>query len=128
MSDEFLLGADDMIKRFRNIANNLPGEAKRALYEEAQVIMIDAKRMTPVEYGTLKGSGRVATPVVNAREISVQLSFGGPAAGYAIYVHENLQANHPRGGQAKFLETAVLNAASFLPQRLVSRIALNRLL
>ena len=23
---------------------------------------------------------------------------------YAVYVHENLEANHPNGGQAKFLE------------------------
>jgi hypothetical protein len=28
----------------------------------------------------------------------------GFTASYAIYVHEDLQANHPNGGQAKFLE------------------------
>jgi hypothetical protein len=28
----------------------------------------------------------------------------GYTADYAIYVHENLQANHPNGGQAKYLE------------------------
>src|SRR4051812_19274779 len=28
----------------------------------------------------------------------------GYDAPYAIYVHENLAANHPNGGQAKFLE------------------------
>jgi hypothetical protein len=28
----------------------------------------------------------------------------GYSAPYAVYVHENLQANHPNGGQAKFLE------------------------
>jgi hypothetical protein len=28
----------------------------------------------------------------------------GYSAPYAIYVHEDLQAKHPRGGQAKFLE------------------------
>lgn len=28
----------------------------------------------------------------------------GYTAQYAIYVHENLEANHPNGGQAKFLE------------------------
>lgn len=28
----------------------------------------------------------------------------GYEAPYAVFVHEDLQANHPRGGQAKFLE------------------------
>lgn len=28
----------------------------------------------------------------------------GYTAQYAVYVHENLEANHPNGGQAKFLE------------------------
>ena len=28
----------------------------------------------------------------------------GYKAPYAVYVHENLMANHPNGGQAKFLE------------------------
>jgi hypothetical protein len=28
----------------------------------------------------------------------------GYRAPYAVYVHENLRANHPNGGQAKFLE------------------------
>lgn len=28
----------------------------------------------------------------------------GYATPYAIYVHENLSANHPNGGQAKYLE------------------------
>jgi hypothetical protein len=28
----------------------------------------------------------------------------GYSAPYAIYVHEDLTANHPRGGQAKYLE------------------------
>lgn len=28
----------------------------------------------------------------------------GYQTNYAVYVHENLEANHPNGGQAKFLE------------------------
>lgn len=28
----------------------------------------------------------------------------GYTANYALYVHENLEANHPNGGQAKYLE------------------------
>lgn len=40
---------------------------------------------------TLKGRKKLALDV-------------GYKAPYAVYVHENMEANHPRGGQAKFLE------------------------
>ena len=35
------------------------------------------------------------------KQATVRVQYGAP---YAVYVHENLQANHPNGGQAKFLE------------------------
>ena len=36
----------------------------------------------------------------------MEVGFGGPAADYAIYVHEDLSAHHPVG-EAKYLENAV---------------------
>lgn len=37
-------------------------------------------------------------------------------APYAIYVHENLEANHPNGGQAKFLEQPARELRYKLPR------------
>lgn len=34
----------------------------------------------------------------------VSVVYGGPDVPYAIIVHEDLEMNHPNGGQAKFLE------------------------
>lgn len=35
------------------------------------------------------------------KSAKVEVSY---SAGYAVYVHEDLTANHPRGGSAKYLE------------------------
>ena len=44
---------------------------------------------------------------MQGKEISVRLVFGGPAARYAAFVHENIKAHHDVG-QSKYLESVVL--------------------
>ena len=83
----------------------------QALREEAETIMTESKRRVPVKYGTLKGSG-----FVEPTEDGVRLAYGGAASDYAIYVHENLDANHPVG-EAKYLERPVLEALPGLAER-----------
>jgi hypothetical protein len=39
-------------------------------------------------------------------------------APYAIYVHENLLAGHPNGGQAKFLEQPARELRSIIPRKM----------
>ncbi len=78
-----------------------------ALYQRANLIMTEAKRLTPVDTGALRASGHVDEPSVKGAEISVALGFNTP---YAIPVHENLTARHPVG-QAKYLEEPMLAAS-----------------
>ena len=82
-----------------------------ALREFAETEMTEAKRRTPVDTGVLRASGFVS-PV----EDGVRLAYGGAASDYAIYVHENLDANHPVG-EAKYLERPVLEALPGLAER-----------
>jgi hypothetical protein len=126
MSEEYLLGAAELKQRLVRMASLIPGEVSKALYAEAQIEMTEAKRRTPVDTGALRASGEVSKPVVSGREISVLLQFGGSAAGYAIYVHENLEAVHPVG-QAKYLESVLLESAPFMAERVGRRIELSRL-
>lgn len=77
------------------------------LYQSAEEVMAKAKELTPVDTGALRASGHVQPPVEDARGVSVELGFGGPAAPYAVYVHENLDARHTVG-QAKFLEEPLM--------------------
>src|SRR4051812_21360993 len=119
--DEFLLGAAKLREKLASIRTKLPAETARALYEEAQIEMTEAKRRTPWDTGALKASGIVRKPEVNGREIMVRLEFGGPAVEYAVHVHENLEALHPHG-QAKFLESTLLESAPYMAERIGKRI------
>lgn len=91
------------------------------LYEIAEGIMTIAKERTPVLTGTLRASGHVVPPVVETGSaLVVRLGFGGAASGYALYVHERLDVHHPTG-QAKFLESAVVEAMRTLEADLAKR-------
>jgi len=93
----------------------------KALYQEALLIQRESMRRTPVETGALRGSHETKPPETVGGEVTVRIVVGGPAAPYALFVHENLEARHPVG-EAKFLEKSVLEAAAELPARLAARI------
>lgn len=90
----------------------------RALYEEANRIFNLSQALVPVDTGTLRSSGQVALPEQSSRGTSVTIGYGGAASGYAVYVHERLDLNHPNGGQAKFLEEPVMAAVDGIAARL----------
>jgi hypothetical protein len=53
--------------------------------------------------------------------LKADLEFGNASVDYATVVHENLAAHHPVG-QAKYLESALLEALPSLPDRLSKRL------
>jgi hypothetical protein len=128
MADEYLLGVTAMRNKLTSLIVRVPGEVAAALYVEAQIEMTEAKRRTPWEFGVLKASGHTSLPLIEGREIRVMMRFGGAAAGYAIYVHEDMEAFHPRGGQAKFLESTLLESAPHMAKRVAHRMDLNKLI
>lgn len=67
-------------------------------------ILDRAQAKVPVDTGFLKSTGKVVQ-VEDGFEVRYD-------ADYAIYVHENLEAQHPNGGQAKFLEDAFYEVMS----------------
>ncbi len=99
-------------------------EARIALHAEAEIEMTEAKRRTPVDSGALKRSGQVEMKD-EMGEITAHLTFGDAAVGYAVPVHEDLEAHHPVG-EAKFLESTVLESAPFMHERVARRIVLER--
>lgn len=119
-------GAEEMRTKLLRASVMFPQEVAKALYEEAGIEMTEAKRRTPVDTGALRTSGHVTKPSWSGRKVSVNLYFGGPAAPYAIYVHENEDAFH-RVGQAKFLESTLNESAPHFAARVSARINLNHL-
>lgn len=122
----FTWNASRVRSRLLLLTKALPEEAGRALREEAEIEMTEAKQRTPVLTGALRASGRVEGPDIQGYNIEVKMRFGGPSVNYAIKVHENLEAYH-RNGQAKFLESTLRESARYMADRVARRIELNRL-
>ena len=118
MAIEFKLkweGIDRMLNRIEKRGRELEPHVAGALHELAEETMTEAKRLTPVDEGVLRASGHVRPPVTEGETVTVTMGFGGPAGsgegqtrdvGYAVYVHEDLNAHHTVG-QAKFLEVPI---------------------
>jgi hypothetical protein len=117
-----LRGEEQMIANLRRLAREEPHKVGRALYEEGEDIMREAKLITPVDTGTLRGSGHVRLPEIKLGSVSVELGFGGAAAPYAIYVHENLTARHNPPTRAKYLEEPLKAAQRGMAARLARKL------
>ena len=103
-------------------AGSLAQEAlAAAMVEEAEAVITAAKQQTPVDTGTLRGSGTVLPPETSMTKVSVTLGFGGAAAGYVVPVHEGMGASHPVGN-AKFLERPLMERAPKIPSNLAARV------
>jgi hypothetical protein len=107
----------------QRIAKNSPREFADATYEEYKIEFGESQKLVPVLTGELKGSGRIDPPVIQGKKISVRISYNTE---YAIYVHEDLEAFHPNGGQAKYLEQPLRQSAPSMPGRIARRVDLNR--
>lgn len=110
-----------MKARLRKFAQDFPKKVGAALYIETQIETKEAKRRTPVKHGALRGTVHTEGPVFEGKSIYCMIVAGGPAAPYAVYVHENLDAFHSVG-QAKFIESVVLESRPFMAQRVARRL------
>jgi hypothetical protein len=105
-----LSGVDKLIEVLDSGGEAAKTQVGPALWDVANEVMAEAKRRTPVETGSLRSSGHVSSPMQLVDGWSVKLAFGGAAAPYAIYVHEDLDVHHDAPTGAKFLEGPVKEA------------------
>jgi len=116
--DQLVQQIDRGIKPNQNLA--------RAVYAEATTVLNESKKIVPVDDGFLKNSGKVEAPKISPKETSVEVTYGGAAAPYALYVHEDPEAQHAAGKTYKYLEIpAVAHSDKFarnVQERLVSYI------
>ena len=131
-------GIDRFEQLLKQYGDKLGGALAVALYEEGTLIMTDSKdNYVPVDQGTLKDSGHVMEPRLEGTELIVELGYGGPAAPYALSVHENPRSGKTEGispsgrkykhwaavGQWKYLEIPFKNASRGMSQRIADRAA-----
>lgn len=104
--------------RLLGAAAGAPKALATTLFLEAHRILARSIRITPRDTGALRSTGHVEPPKVTSRGAEVVLGYGGPAAPYAVYVHEITTSYHEPPTQAKYLEQPVLEATRGLSQRL----------
>jgi hypothetical protein len=117
-----LSGASSLIKRLAVAGAMADTYTAQAIYREALKIFAVSQRLVPVQYGNLKGSGLVTSPTKVSGGYEVLIGYGGPAAPYAVYVHEITTSYHKPPTQAKFLEQPVLEAAGHFGAQMSSTI------
>ncbi len=116
-----LKGVKEVKKKLKEYPFKTLKALGRALYEESQVILGESKKQCPVDTGTLRSTGHVTDPEYARSSVDVQIGYGGPAAPYAIYVHERLDVRH-KVGKAKFLEDPVKEALPKLPSVISAKV------
>jgi hypothetical protein len=86
-----------------DIAAKVRANVVDALAEGADIILRESDLDVPKEDGDLAASGRVKKDRGGLNTVGI--TYDGP---YARYIHEHIFFKHPHGGQAKFLEMAMM--------------------
>lgn len=115
-------GEADARRKLDEYAKKYPDALAAAIYQEGFSLWAAAVKRTPVEFGVLRSSAYAAPPVTRNGETVVEVGFG---TDYAVKQHEETRYQHPRGGEAKYLETAMQEAMSGYLGRLASRTEAN---
>lgn len=97
-------GEKEVLGKLNREIQNIRGRTMAGVIAAGQRVQKTAVKKTPVDTGNLRGSRYVKPLLMNRNKPAVEV---GNNAEYAIYVHENLEANHPVG-EAKFLEKAII--------------------
>lgn len=114
-----LEGEKQVRAELEKLARQYPEAAKVGLYQEALGIYREAVQRAPWEHTVLRNSAYVAPPRQDGRDLVVEIGFGTK---YAHRQHEETTWNHPRGGEAKYLQHAMEVRFPGLLQRLAARI------
>lgn len=133
-------GARAFAARLNALTGRVPDAAAKSLYKRGNGIMSVSKRdHVPVDLGPLRASGHVTEPERKGHKVSVTLAYGGPAAPYALAVHEHLSEHSPpswrhtdvqfspAGHGPKYLEKPMMAALPTLAHDVAEDVRLDKL-
>lgn len=121
--DIAFVGMDKIIAKLQVAPNETKKAIRQVTDEVSQDVLYRSNEYVPVDTGVLRSSGNIIrAKEEGANTIVGGVGYGGAASKYAVIVHENLNANHPRGGQAKFLERATNEVIPFLSRVFAERL------
>lgn len=94
-----------------------------ALTDEATPILAQSQTLVPVLTGLLKSTGIVEKPLQYGGAVSVTIRYGNfGEAPYAAIQEWDTTFNHPRGGQAHYLQQPLFQATAGFTDRLAQRL------
>jgi hypothetical protein len=117
-----LTGDVELQAVLRSAQLNAPKAVAQAIYEEAQVIFAKSQVLVPVDTSALRGSGDVSAIQGSGQGVYVDIYYGGPAAPYALYVHEIIGNYHKAPTQAKYLEQPFMESLAQIQNNISRRI------
>lgn len=119
----FVIEGADELKRALSVSGPDVGKiVSQVIWEEANTIFAKSQVLTPIDTGALRASGGVSAPQQFPNGIGVDIFYGGPAAPYAVYVHEIRGNFHNPPTQAKYLEDPFMQALPQIQSNLARRI------
>lgn len=118
-------GLDVLASRIEAVKAALPKNVAAAVYQFGEELMSRSKEVVPVDTGALMNSGYVTLPETSGDTVSVTVGYGGPAAEYALAVHENMDPHvhwHRPGSGPKYLENPAKEMESQFPDRIAQAV------
>lgn len=115
-------GMRQLERRLKQLAKEYPQAAAAALYQEGMRLWADAAKRAPVEFGVLRNSAYATPPIDRNGQAVVEVGFGTE---YAWVQHQRTDYEHPRGGEAKYLENALNALRSGYVERMIEGIKKN---
>lgn len=91
-------GFKEVYKKYGLLDDEIIKSALKGTKKLAEVILGESQELVPVDTGILKQSATIST---DKNSQIVTISYNTP---YARKQHEDNTLNHPKGGQAKYLE------------------------
>lgn len=91
-------GFKELYKNLGLLEDEIQTAAFKGMRKLANNILAESQKIVPVDTGTLKESGNVSS---DKNTNIVTISYNTP---YARKQHEDNTLNHPKGGEAKYLE------------------------
>lgn len=89
-------GLEQLNNNFSKLLSNMDSVNNKALRDVGLDLLGKSVDLAPVDKGDLRGSGSS-----HFEDNTVTVGFSEP---YAVSQHEHLEYEHPKGGQAKYLE------------------------
>jgi hypothetical protein len=102
-----LVGAAQLEAKLRQAGERAMPIIAGALNEIGDEVMGESKREAPWLTGALRNSGTNYGVEIKGTEAVDTLGYGGASIPYALYQHEGVGFNHPKGGKAHYLSDPV---------------------